>query len=179
MVRTRILQCTPPLTCVAFTLTLFQLYVKQNVTCQQSKMISCIPSFCKQLHSITTFYSGGGVRSLSARLFSCMVAGSSNFDAHSQQSVNSSFESADMDPVQNTVEDLMLRICHNESVDSSKGVCLFTADGMPLTDDPFFNTCQLRNKILVYLKRLKWICRITELLCLIFLACRVFKWQTH
>lgn len=59
-----------------------------------------------------------------------------------------------MDPEQNTVEDLMLRICHNESVDSSKGVCLFTADGMPLTDDPFFNTCQLRNKIRVYWKTL-------------------------
>lgn len=48
-----------------------------------------------------------------------------------------------MDPAQNTVEDLMLRICHLESIGSSKGVCLYTLDGMPLTDDPFFNTCKL------------------------------------
>ena len=47
-----------------------------------------------------------------------------------------------MDPAQNTVEDLMLRICHLENVGSSKGVCLYTVDGMPLTDDPFFNTCK-------------------------------------
>lgn len=47
-----------------------------------------------------------------------------------------------MDAAQNTVEDLMLRIRHSESVDSSKGVCLYTVDGMPLTDDPFFNTCK-------------------------------------
>lgn len=48
-----------------------------------------------------------------------------------------------MDPAQNTVEDLMLRICHLESIDPSRGVCLYTVDGMPLTDDPFFNTCEL------------------------------------
>ena len=48
-----------------------------------------------------------------------------------------------MDPAQNTVEDLMLRICYMETVDSDKGVCLYTMDGMPLTDDPFFNTCKL------------------------------------
>ena len=47
-----------------------------------------------------------------------------------------------MDAAQNTVEDLMLRIRHNESVDASKGICLYTVDGMPLTDDPFFNTCK-------------------------------------
>lgn len=47
-----------------------------------------------------------------------------------------------MDPAQNTIEDLMLRICHLESVDRSIGVCLYTVDGMPLTDDPFFNTCK-------------------------------------
>lgn len=52
------------------------------------------------------------------------------------------FEFADMDPAQNTVEDLMLRICHIEGVDRSRGVCLYTVDGMPLTDDPFFNTCK-------------------------------------
>lgn len=49
---------------------------------------------------------------------------------------------ADMDPAQNTVEDLMLRISHLESIDYSRGVCLYTDDGMPLTDDPFFNTCK-------------------------------------
>ncbi|XP_056441293.1 uncharacterized protein LOC130378567 isoform X2 [Gadus chalcogrammus] len=49
----------------------------------------------------------------------------------------------DMDPAQNTVEDLMLRICL-ENVDNSKGVCLFTVDGMPLTDDPFLNTWSLK-----------------------------------
>ncbi len=53
------------------------------------------------------------------------------------------FEFADMDPAQNTLEDLMLRICVLENVDPSKGVCLYTVDGMPLTDDPFFNTCKL------------------------------------
>ena len=47
-----------------------------------------------------------------------------------------------MDPAQNTVDDLMLRICHIENVGNSKGVCLYTVDGMPLTDDPFFNTCK-------------------------------------
>lgn len=52
------------------------------------------------------------------------------------------FEFTDMDPAQNTVEDLMLRIGHLESVGNSKGVCLYTVDGMPLTDDPFFNTCE-------------------------------------
>ncbi|XP_053190128.1 uncharacterized protein LOC128373950 [Scomber japonicus] len=52
----------------------------------------------------------------------------------------------DMDPSQNTVEDLMLRICHLESIGSSKGVCLYTVDGMPLTDDPFFNTWSLKDR---------------------------------
>ncbi|XP_068569296.1 uncharacterized protein [Cebidichthys violaceus] len=52
----------------------------------------------------------------------------------------------DMDPAQNTVEDLMLRICHLESVNPSKGVCLYTVDGMPLTDDPFFNTWSLKDR---------------------------------
>ncbi|XP_056255701.1 uncharacterized protein LOC130183993 [Seriola aureovittata] len=52
----------------------------------------------------------------------------------------------DMDPAQNTIEDLMLRICHSESIPSSKGVCLYTFDGMPLTDDPFFNTWSLQDR---------------------------------
>ncbi|XP_061587427.1 uncharacterized protein LOC133452223 [Cololabis saira] len=52
----------------------------------------------------------------------------------------------DMDPAQNTVEDLMLRICHFENVGINKGVCLYTADGMPLTDDPFFNTWSLKDR---------------------------------
>ncbi|KAM8747665.1 uncharacterized protein AB9X84_015607 [Acanthopagrus schlegelii] len=52
----------------------------------------------------------------------------------------------DMDAAQNTVEDLMLRIRHSESVDASKGVCLYTVDGMPLTDDPFFNTWSLKDR---------------------------------
>jgi len=53
------------------------------------------------------------------------------------------FLNADMDPkAQNTVEDLMLRILHLEGIHSSKGVCLYTVDGMPLTDDPFFNSCK-------------------------------------
>ncbi|KAA8589935.1 hypothetical protein FQN60_013300 [Etheostoma spectabile] len=51
-----------------------------------------------------------------------------------------------MDPAQNTVEDLMLRICHMERVNQSKGVCLYTVDGMPLTDDPFFNTWSLKDR---------------------------------
>ncbi|XP_035860944.1 uncharacterized protein LOC116046212 isoform X2 [Sander lucioperca] len=53
---------------------------------------------------------------------------------------------ADMDPAQNTLEDLMLRISHLESVGNSKGVCLYTVDGMPLTDDPYFNTWSLKDR---------------------------------
>ncbi|KAF3707745.1 Ubiquitin-conjugating enzyme E2 E2 [Channa argus] len=52
----------------------------------------------------------------------------------------------DMDPAQNTVEDLMLRICHLETIDSSRDVCLYTLDGMPLTEDPFFNTWSLQDR---------------------------------
>ncbi|XP_056442131.1 uncharacterized protein LOC130379374 isoform X2 [Gadus chalcogrammus] len=52
----------------------------------------------------------------------------------------------DMDPAQNTVEDLMLRICHLENVGKSKGVCLYTVDGMPLTNDPFLNTWSLKDR---------------------------------
>ncbi|KAG7259237.1 hypothetical protein CRUP_016035, partial [Coryphaenoides rupestris] len=52
----------------------------------------------------------------------------------------------DMDPEQNTVEDLMLRICHLENVGNSTGVCLYTVDGMPLTDDPYFNTWSLKDR---------------------------------
>ncbi len=47
----------------------------------------------------------------------------------------------DMDPNQNTVEDLILRISILENISNQMTVCLFTAEGMPLTDDPFFNTC--------------------------------------
>ncbi|XP_034743675.1 uncharacterized protein LOC117954199 isoform X2 [Etheostoma cragini] len=53
---------------------------------------------------------------------------------------------ADMDPAQNTLDDLMLRIGHLESVGNSKGVCLYTVDGMPLTDDPYFNTWSLKDR---------------------------------
>ncbi|XP_071347785.1 uncharacterized protein [Trachinotus anak] len=52
----------------------------------------------------------------------------------------------DMDPAQNTIEDLMLRICHLEDVGSTTGVCLYTIDGMALTDDPFFNTWSLKDR---------------------------------
>uniref|UniRef100_A0A4W5S1H4 UBC core domain-containing protein n=1 Tax=Hucho hucho TaxID=62062 RepID=A0A4W5S1H4_9TELE len=52
----------------------------------------------------------------------------------------------DMDPAQNTVEDLMLRICHQEAIGNSKAVCLYTVEGMPLTDDPFFNTWSLKDR---------------------------------
>lgn len=51
-----------------------------------------------------------------------------------------------MDSAQNTVEDLMLRIGFDENIGSSKGVCLYTVDGMPLTDDPFFNTWSLQER---------------------------------
>uniref|UniRef100_A0A8C1XU39 Uncharacterized protein n=1 Tax=Cyprinus carpio TaxID=7962 RepID=A0A8C1XU39_CYPCA len=51
-----------------------------------------------------------------------------------------------IDPSQNTVEDLMLRICHENKVDRIMSVCLYTADGMPLTDDPFFNTWSLNDR---------------------------------
>nr|XP_019961982.1 PREDICTED: uncharacterized protein LOC109641850 isoform X1 [Paralichthys olivaceus]XP_019961990.1 PREDICTED: uncharacterized protein LOC109641850 isoform X1 [Paralichthys olivaceus]XP_019961998.1 PREDICTED: uncharacterized protein LOC109641850 isoform X1 [Paralichthys olivaceus] len=52
----------------------------------------------------------------------------------------------DLDPTQNTVKDLMLRICLLENVGRSTGVCLYTIDGMPLTDDPFFNTWSLKER---------------------------------
>ncbi|ROL50861.1 hypothetical protein DPX16_15105 [Anabarilius grahami] len=55
-------------------------------------------------------------------------------------------EILDMDPLQNTVEDLILRISFHESISDSMTVCLFTADGMPLTDDPFFNTWSLKDR---------------------------------
>ncbi|XP_064821010.1 uncharacterized protein LOC135539077 [Oncorhynchus masou masou] len=45
-----------------------------------------------------------------------------------------------------TVEDLMLRICHQEGIENSTAVCLYTVDGMPLTDDPFFNTWSLKDR---------------------------------
>ncbi|KAG7454163.1 bifunctional E2/E3 enzyme R795-like isoform 3 [Solea senegalensis] len=51
-----------------------------------------------------------------------------------------------IDPAQDTVEDLMSRICHLENVGRSKGVCLYTIDGMPLTEDPFFNTWSLKDR---------------------------------
>ncbi|KAK5600268.1 hypothetical protein CRENBAI_002626 [Crenichthys baileyi] len=37
----------------------------------------------------------------------------------------------DMDPAQNTVEDLMLRISYLENIGNTKGVCIYTVDGMP------------------------------------------------
>uniref|UniRef100_A0A8C7KYJ2 Uncharacterized protein n=1 Tax=Oncorhynchus kisutch TaxID=8019 RepID=A0A8C7KYJ2_ONCKI len=52
----------------------------------------------------------------------------------------------DMDPAQNTVEDLMLRICHQEAIGNSRALCLYTIEGMPLTDDPFFNTWSLKDR---------------------------------
>ncbi|XP_072529445.1 uncharacterized protein [Salminus brasiliensis] len=55
-------------------------------------------------------------------------------------------ELAGMDADQNTVEDLMLRICHEENIGPGMSVCLFTAEGMPLTDDPFFNTWSLKDR---------------------------------
>ncbi|XP_072529443.1 uncharacterized protein [Salminus brasiliensis] len=51
-----------------------------------------------------------------------------------------------MDADQNTVEDLMLRLCYQEIISQGMSVCLFTADGMPFTDDPFFNTWSLRDR---------------------------------
>ena len=62
---------------------------------------------------------------------------------HSRRYVSkTSLPLVDMDPEQNTVDDLMLRICFLENVGNSKGVCLYTVDGMPLTDDPLYNTCK-------------------------------------
>ncbi|KAK9978573.1 hypothetical protein ABG768_020318 [Culter alburnus] len=55
-------------------------------------------------------------------------------------------EILDMDPLQNTVEDLILRISFHENISDNMTVCLFTADGMPLTDDPFFNTWSLKDR---------------------------------
>ncbi|XP_051741704.1 uncharacterized protein LOC127508105 isoform X1 [Ctenopharyngodon idella] len=55
-------------------------------------------------------------------------------------------EILDMDPLQNTVEDLILRIGFGENISDDMTVCLFTAEGMPLTDDPFFNTWSLKDR---------------------------------
>ncbi|XP_073711258.1 uncharacterized protein [Misgurnus anguillicaudatus] len=52
----------------------------------------------------------------------------------------------DLDPSQNTVDDLILRISFLENISEQMTVCLFTADGMPLTDDPFFNTWSLKDR---------------------------------
>lgn len=71
-----------------------------------------------------------------------MQYGNQTFHRKLNQLNSCYFEHTDMDPAQNTVEDLMLRIGHLETVGNSKGVCLYTIDGMPLTDDPFFNTCE-------------------------------------
>ncbi|XP_063060431.1 uncharacterized protein LOC134453583 [Engraulis encrasicolus] len=50
-----------------------------------------------------------------------------------------------MDP-KNTVEDVMLRIRHEENLSRNMSVCLFTADGMPLSEDPYFNTWSLEHR---------------------------------
>ncbi|ROJ73027.1 Ubiquitin-conjugating enzyme E2 11 [Anabarilius grahami] len=55
-------------------------------------------------------------------------------------------DNMDMDPFQNTVEDLLLRIGIGENIGDDMTVCLFTAEGMPLTDDPFFNTWSLKDR---------------------------------
>ncbi|XP_064420581.1 uncharacterized protein LOC135359275 [Latimeria chalumnae] len=52
----------------------------------------------------------------------------------------------ELDPNQNTVEDLKLRIRHQEEVEAGKDICLYTKEGVPLTDDPFFNTWSLRER---------------------------------
>ncbi|KAJ8383351.1 hypothetical protein AAFF_G00222110, partial [Aldrovandia affinis] len=55
-------------------------------------------------------------------------------------------EISDMDPSQNTLEDLMLRIGFLEKIGNDKAVCLYSVEGMPLTDDPFFNTWSLKER---------------------------------
>ncbi|XP_062382868.1 uncharacterized protein LOC134070498 [Sardina pilchardus] len=51
-----------------------------------------------------------------------------------------------LDPAQNSVEDVLVRIGHQESVGNSMAVCVFTEEGMPLSDDPFFNTWSLSER---------------------------------
>ncbi|XP_029110352.1 uncharacterized protein LOC108922761 [Scleropages formosus] len=53
---------------------------------------------------------------------------------------------SDLDPSQNTLEDLMLRIHHQETISNDLAVCLYSAEGLPLTDDPFFNTWCLNER---------------------------------
>ncbi|KAJ8271129.1 hypothetical protein GJAV_G00123070 [Gymnothorax javanicus] len=55
-------------------------------------------------------------------------------------------ELSNIDPSQNTLEDLMIRIGFGEQIGNDKAVCLYTMDGMPLTDDPFFNTWSLKDR---------------------------------
>ncbi|KAJ8271130.1 hypothetical protein GJAV_G00123100 [Gymnothorax javanicus] len=55
-------------------------------------------------------------------------------------------EITNMDPSQNTLEDLMLRIGFEEQIGNDKAVCLYTEDGIPLTDDPFFSTWSLKDR---------------------------------
>ncbi|XP_010873797.2 uncharacterized protein LOC105013731 [Esox lucius] len=52
----------------------------------------------------------------------------------------------DLDPDLDTVDDLMLKIGRQENIGNSTAVCLFTFEGMPLTDDPFFNTWSLKDR---------------------------------
>ncbi|KAI1883300.1 hypothetical protein AGOR_G00243780 [Albula goreensis] len=53
---------------------------------------------------------------------------------------------SDIDPSQNTLDDLMLRISFQENIGNDKAVCLYSVEGMPLTDDPFFNTWCLNER---------------------------------
>uniref|UniRef100_W5LVK0 Uncharacterized protein n=1 Tax=Lepisosteus oculatus TaxID=7918 RepID=W5LVK0_LEPOC len=51
-----------------------------------------------------------------------------------------------LDPSQNTILDLILRMCHLENLEKDMTVCLFSHEGIPLTDDPFFNTWSLNDR---------------------------------
>ncbi|KAL4635362.1 hypothetical protein GN956_G14227 [Arapaima gigas] len=52
----------------------------------------------------------------------------------------------DVDPSQNTFDDLMVRIRFHEAIGNDQAVCLYSAEGLPLTDDPFFNTWCLNDR---------------------------------
>ncbi|XP_076155216.1 uncharacterized protein LOC143138681 [Alosa pseudoharengus] len=51
-----------------------------------------------------------------------------------------------LDPGQNSVEDVLFRIGQKEGIGHNMAVCLFTDEGMPLSDDPFFNTWSLSER---------------------------------
>ncbi|XP_066575898.1 uncharacterized protein LOC136766384 [Amia ocellicauda] len=52
----------------------------------------------------------------------------------------------ELSPSENTIEDLIMRVYLKENISPEQTVCLYTHDGIPLTDDPFFNKWSLSDR---------------------------------